>query len=139
MMMITMSFCGFDSEVGDFDDSEEKDNVDEENQRNAITYSQFPEATPPWIKYHLLKKPAVGGMPMSENAPTKKPTMVSGILVKKTVQGIEVSLPGLGENDSGEEDAQRHKGVGDDVVDRANQSHIIGKPHPANHVAHLHQ
>ena len=48
---------------------------------STTIYSQRPDTIPPVIKYHLLKNPHVGGSPMIENPPMKKPIIVRGILV----------------------------------------------------------
>ena len=45
----------------------------------AATNPYWPAWMPPEIKYHLLKKPHVGGTPIMERAPATSPVMVYGI------------------------------------------------------------
>ena len=70
------------SQMNTLDQPEEQNHHDHGREQRATKYSHLCETMAPVIKYHLLKNPQVGGRPMIEKPPTKKPVMVRGIFEK---------------------------------------------------------
>ena len=62
---------------------------------SAQTYPQCPASIPALMRYHLLKKPQVGGNPIMDKAPTVKPIIVSGILRNKPSKALTRESPTL--------------------------------------------
>ena len=124
---MAMTFRGFYSEIGDFNHAEEEDGIDQARDEQsddvfvmsgvdaALDQIPFAEESSGWRNADEREG-------SYEEADERKRHFL-----ELAVHRREVSFTGLGKEDTSEKEyAERHEGVGYDVIDRADHARFVG-------------